>query len=153
MGSTSSSTNQIEIKQNSINSKIIGYHNKKEHISTIEDEKTFKVNNHLSNRFALQNNYHLLDFKNLSSSNESLYSPIDNLSEFEETQSDNELNEQSNLCKKKSDSCENFVIKWHQNEFQFDQVLRYKRNNKSIVLNVMNMVWPTHFLNDEKSYY
>lgn len=153
MGSASSSTKQIANKRNNINSKIVGYQYNKEHISTIEAGQTLKENNDLSNRYALQNNYHLLDFENLSTSNESLYSPIDNLSELEEALDDNGSNEKSNLCKKKSDSCENFVVKWQLNDLQFYQALNYKKNNKSIVLNVMNMVWPIHFLNDEKSYY
>lgn len=151
MGSSSSSAIQMTNKQN-LDLKKSNYLNKVEQISTIESEQTRKVNLDQSNRFALQNDYNLLDLKSLSNSTDSVYTPIDNLSEMEEAQSDDELDELINFSKKKSESCENFVVKWQQSDIQFDQVLRSKKN-KSIVLSVMNMVWPTHFLNDEKSYY
>ncbi|RNA30870.1 hypothetical protein BpHYR1_001243 [Brachionus plicatilis] len=151
MGSSSSSAIQMTNKQN-LDLKKSNYLNKVEQISTIESEQTRKVNLDQSNRFALQNDYNLLDLKSLSNSTDSVYTPIDNLSEMEEAHSDDELDELINFSKKKSESCENFVVKWQQSDIQFDQVLRSKKN-KSIVLSVMNMVWPTHFLNDEKSYY
>lgn len=151
MGSSASSTNQTTRKQD-LDFKNENSFRKVEQISTIETEGTRNTNMDISNRFALQSDFSLLDLKNLSDSTESVYTPIDNLSELEEAHSEDELDESTNFCKKKSESCENFVIKWQQKDIQFDQKLR-SRCNKSIVLNVMNMVWPTHFLNDEKSYY
>ena len=60
-------------------------------ISMIETIDNRKVHFDLTNRFALKNEYNLINLKLLSDSNDSVYTPIDNLSEFEEVSSDYEF--------------------------------------------------------------
>ncbi|CAF0723899.1 unnamed protein product [Brachionus calyciflorus] len=131
-------------------------------VSTIETIDTKRVQFDIAQRFTLRNQYNLISMKSLSNSTESVYTPIDNLSEFEENTSDSEFllddcssisddEETRNLMRKKSDSCENFVVKLQ----QFDVNLNRKKDlefNKSVILNVMNINYDQKLTSYEKTY-